>query len=137
MDWPEDALPASATQMTVCVAGKGPLVAVVDHLQEKKAKGKTITVRKVTPTGGLAGCQVLVLGDLDKSTTSGLLERSRTSAILTVAESAGFAGSGGVVGFVLLGSKVRFEINPAAAQRHRIRVSSQLLKLAQIVRDEP
>jgi hypothetical protein len=135
MDWPEDSLSPAASKMTVCVAGKGPLVKAVDSLREKQAKGKTITVRQLTSNSSVSGCQVLVLGDLDTSGVAGLLERSRTSAVLTVAESAGFAGSGGVVGFVLQGGKVRFEINPAAAQRHRIRISAQLLKLAQIVRD--
>lgn len=98
-----------------------------------QVKGKAIALRQLDPAVGATGCQVLVISDFDKTSISRLLEKSRSSAVLTVADSAGFARSGGVVGFVLLDGKVRFEINQAAALRHRI--SAQLLKLARIVQD--
>lgn len=137
MDWPEDAQQVAPSQRNICVVGKGPLGAAVDSLRGKQVKGRTVTVQMITHANNLAGCQVLVLSGLDKSATTDLLERSLASAVLTVSDSAGFAASGGVVGFVLQGGKVRFEINPAAAQRHRIRISAQLLKLANIVQDKP
>ncbi len=137
MDWPEEALPASAGQFTICVAGKGGLGPAVDGLQGKQVKGKTVVVRHSSPVTGAAGCQVLVLSDLDKTATADLLEKTRSSVVVTVADSAGFARSGGTVGFILQNSKIRFEINQTAAQRHRIRISAQLLKLAQIVQEAP
>jgi hypothetical protein len=33
--------------------------------------------------------------------------------------------------------KMRFALNPAAAQRARLRISSKLLALAKVVKDEP
>lgn len=135
MDWPEDALPAATPQLTVCVAGTGPLGAGVGSLQGKQVKGKAIALRQLDPAVGAAGCQVLVMSSLDKQAASRLLEKSRSSAVLTIADSAGFARSGGVVGFILQDGRVRFEVNLAAAQRHRIRISAQLLKLAQIVQE--
>jgi len=137
MDWPDDALSPSATQFTICVAGKGGLGSAVASLQGKQVKGKTVTIHQSTLTHGPLACQVLVLCDLDKNTTSALLERTRSSAVVTVADSPGFARSGGTVGFMLQNGKVRFEINQTAAQRHRIRISAQLLKLAQIVQETP
>ena len=38
--------------------------------------------------------------------------------------------------FVLEANKVRFEINPHAAERRGLRVSSKLLSLARLVRDD-
>ncbi len=137
MDWPEDTLPASASQITVCIVGKGGLGMAIGSLQGKQAKGKNLTVRQSTPSNAPSGCQVLVVSDLDAASTAGLLERTRSSAVLTVADSENFARMGGVVGFILQDGKVRFEINQTAALRHRIRISSQLLKLAKIVQDSP
>ena len=51
-----------------------------------------------------------------------------------VAEVPGFARSGGIINFTIKEDKVRFEINPAAAQRANLTISSQLLRLATIVR---
>lgn len=137
MDWPDEALPSTSTQLTVCVAGKGQLSTAVNSLQGKQVKGKVITVRQLASGTNTTGCQVLVFSDLDKSTSLNLLERIRSSALLTISDSAGFARSGGIVGFALQEGKVRFEINQAASQRHRIRISAQLLKLASIVQESP
>lgn len=137
MDWPEDALPSAAPQFRICVAGKGGLGTAVERLQGKQVKGKTVTVQQISHASAAAGCQVLVLSDPDRTVTAALLDKTRSNTVATVAESAGFARSGGMVGFVLQNGKVRFEINPAAAQRHRIRVSAQLLKLAQVVQESP
>jgi hypothetical protein len=54
--------------------------------------------------------------------------------VLTVGDSAGFLERGGVIRFRVEDNKVRFDINPDAAARAHLEVSSQLLKLATIVR---
>ena len=63
---------------------------------------------------------------------SGLDDRE----VLTVGEIEGFARRGGMINFYLEGNRVRFEINPAAAQRGRLKISSQLLGLGKIIRTE-
>jgi hypothetical protein len=54
-------------------------------------------------------------------------------AVLTVSEIEGFAQSGGNINFYLEDKKVRFEINPTAARREGLKVSSQLLSLGKII----
>ncbi|SKA09527.1 protein of unknown function [Trichlorobacter thiogenes] len=137
MDWPDDNLPGQAAQMTICVAGKGPLGSAMGSLQGKTVKNRIITIQQLSSPPNTSGCEVLILSDLEQASRAGLLEKTRTAPILTVADSKGFARSGGVVGFVLQQGKIRFEINQAAAQRHRLRISAQLLKLAQIVTESP
>jgi hypothetical protein len=106
-------------------------------LQGKTVKNRPITIQQLSATPVISGCEVLILSDLERSSVSSLLEKTRTAPVLTVSDSKGFARSGGVVGFVLQQGKVRFEINQTAAQRHRLRISAQLLKLAQIVTESP
>jgi hypothetical protein len=52
-----------------------------------------------------------------------------------VGETTGFSSHGGVAGFFVEQGRVRFEINPDAAKRARLAVSSRLLALARIVTD--
>jgi len=54
---------------------------------------------------------------------------------MTVGEVEDFARDGGVINFVLRENKVRFEINVSAAERAGLKISSKLLKLADIIRD--
>jgi hypothetical protein len=53
--------------------------------------------------------------------------------ILTVGEKKGFASRGGMINFIVVENKVRFEINPHAVETAALKISSQLLKLAIIV----
>jgi hypothetical protein len=53
--------------------------------------------------------------------------------VLTVGETEGFASQGGIVNFKLEGGRVRLEINIDAAAQAKLRISSKVLNLAQIV----
>lgn len=53
--------------------------------------------------------------------------------VLLVGESAGFATSGGMIGFVQRGENLRFQVNLASAQRVGLKLSARLSGLAEIV----
>ncbi|MDP3069159.1 MAG: YfiR family protein [Opitutaceae bacterium] len=53
--------------------------------------------------------------------------------VLIVGESAGFATSGGMIGFVQRGENLRFQVNLASAQRAGLKLSARLAGLAEIV----
>ena len=57
------------------------------------------------------------------------------TTVLTVSDIDRFARRGGVIGLVLEGDRIRFEVNLKAAERAQLRLSSDLLKLASIVRE--
>ena len=56
-------------------------------------------------------------------------------SVLTIADSRGFAERGCVMWFELENNRVRFGVNQTAAGDARLRISSQLLKLALLIPD--
>ncbi len=54
-------------------------------------------------------------------------------AVFTVSDQGGFAAAGGIANFILVDQKIRFEINPSAARRAGLKISSSLLRLAKLV----
>lgn len=50
--------------------------------------------------------------------------------ILTVSDTEGFCQAGGIINFRMDGRKVRFEINPKAAESRKLKLSSKLLGVA-------
>jgi hypothetical protein len=54
--------------------------------------------------------------------------------VLTVGDAEDFIDLGGMIRFTEADRRIRFEINPAAAERVSLRVSSRLLRLADISR---
>ncbi len=133
VEWPSETANAAAAQLNLCLVGKGALGTAMEPLQGLDAKGKKILVRKLARPDDLSACQVLVLGEMEKRQLLGALEAAAEKEILTVSDLPRFAANGGIVGLVAEGGRVRFEINLTAAKRAKIKISSQLLKLARIV----
>jgi hypothetical protein len=63
-----------------------------------------------------------------------MLPPLENAGVLTVSDIPQFARRGGMIELVLAGNKVRFEINVAATARAGLTLSSELLKLAVVVR---
>lgn len=133
VDWPEQDLPASNGSIRVCVAGKDAYTAALDTINQKSVKGKTIVVSPFN--GSLSGCQVLYVSAPERSRLRPVLEAARSAHVLTVGETEDFARSGGVMNFIAEGNRIRFEVNPQAADRAHLTISSQLLKLAKVVKE--
>ncbi len=59
-----------------------------------------------------------------------LLRSAINNSIVTFGETKGFVEAGGIVNFVVVKNRLRFEINTGAAEQADIRIRSQLSKLA-------
>jgi pSer/pThr/pTyr-binding forkhead associated (FHA) protein len=101
----------------------------------KSVNGKGIVVRRLRSDGDLKACQVIFVGDSERKNTQSMLERLRGTSVLTVGESSGFGQHGGIVNLLLNDGRIRFEVNPHAAERAHLQISSRLLSLASIVSD--
>jgi len=64
-----------------------------------------------------------------------LLRVVKGSPVLTVGDVDGFAEAGGMIGLINADNRVQFEINNEAAQRANLKISSQLLRLARLVKE--
>ncbi|KAB0666591.1 YfiR family protein [Oryzomonas japonica] len=136
VEWPAGALGDEGTPLALCALGIGPFGQAVENLRGKSIKGHPITVRQIFRTGEIGGCQILVINDSQRRQVRAATERAAQHGVLTIGDMPGFAKAGGVVGFVVQEGKVRFEINLEAAQKSGFMISSRVLKLAKIVREE-
>jgi len=55
---------------------------------------------------------------------------------LTVGETEGFAVLGGIINLMVEGNKLHFEVNLNAAERAGLKISSKLLSMARIVKEQ-
>jgi hypothetical protein len=134
VDWPAQALPENSPTITIGVLGEDPLTAALSPLNGKSVRGKTLIVRHYSDTAALGNVQILFIGASERARVGQDLRSLRNTNILTVGGMAGFVQSGGMINFTNESNHVRFEVNPAAAERAGLRMSSQLLKVGRIVR---
>jgi hypothetical protein len=134
IEWPENALPSTGGTITIGIVGENPFEGALQSLAGKQVKGRTLAVKQITDPKDLDGCQIVFISSSEKERVTELLERLKDSRILTVSEIDGFAQRGGIINFISERNKVRFEINPDAARRLGLTISSELLKLAKVVK---
>ena len=96
---------------------------------EAALQGK-LSVKRSRKPEDLRGCKVVFISNSERGSVAGILASLAGTSVLTVGESEGFVKQGGIIGFIMDGEKVRFEINTRAAQRGGLEISSRLLKLA-------
>jgi hypothetical protein len=71
----------------------------------------------------------------EKDQINRIVKDLKGSSTLTVGETEGFVGLGGIINLTVEGNRVRFEINQLAAQRAGLKISLKLLSLAKSVTD--
>jgi hypothetical protein len=82
-------------------------------------------------------CQILFVGRSEREQASKLLAAVRDRPVLTVGDSSRFMEQGGMIEFLLQDRRVRFDVNLPSAQRSKLRVSSNLLRVARKVLEPP
>jgi YfiR/HmsC-like len=135
-DWPADIL-APGQRLSLCVLGDN---AVADALEQTikahSTESHELTVQMVGADWPIRSCHLLYVGGLDVKGAMQLIDALKGAPIFTVSDCDRFAELGGVAQLILEKDRMRFAINVAAAQRARLQLSSKLLSLAKIVKDE-
>ena len=130
--WPEEK--AIGATFVIAVLGQDPFGGVLD----KTLAGKTLLDRKVevrrigAPEAG-SRAQILFVGSSEKPRLAEILKALQGTTVLTVGEMDDFTDRGGMIAFKLRDDVVRFEINLEQVERARLKMSSQLIRLAQRV----
>jgi uncharacterized protein DUF4154 len=133
-EWPDDAVP-SGRVFTFCVAGDKTVASALERAIKQHSGAAPTSVVFVTVNGPLRSCQLLYLGSLDLRQSGRVIDALKGLPVFTVSDVDGFAELGGVAQLRLESGRIRFVINPAAAQRARLALSAKLLSLATLVKD--
>ncbi len=137
VEWPSWAFHDDRSTVRLCVLGEDPFGGSLQELAEGEVAGRRVTVLRARALGAPTGCQILFVSRSERERLPLILREVRDAPVLTVGDMQGFLEQGGIVNFIVEGSKVRFEISQEAAERAGIRISSRLLRLATRVVTSP
>jgi len=134
VEWPPE-LWEGREELEICVASPNALDGILEEATEGRTlAGREVVVRGLQPADDVTTCHVLFVSSLEPDRQEALLDRVGSLPVLTIGDTPGFLDRGGVINLMLVGRRVRFTVDMAAAERARLRVSSQLLRLASTVR---
>jgi hypothetical protein len=136
VEWPAASYRDAGAPLVICIAGHDPFSHDLEReLQTRTAGGRWVEVRTLKPTDALGGCHIVFVPVTEKDQDR-IVRDLNGSSTLTVGETEGFAARGGVINLTVEENKVHFEVNELAANRAGLKISSKLLGIAKIVKDQ-
>jgi hypothetical protein len=133
--WP--AKTATDGSFTICVLGQDPFgLALNTTLVDENINGKSVVAKRIPDAAEAMNCRILFISSSEGEHLKQILATLKDTSVLTVSDLPEFSKSGGMVQFNMEGSRVRFEVNLAPAERVGLVLSSELLKVAVNVRRE-
>ena len=134
VQWPADAPTARTGTFVITILGNDPFgPSLEEMLGGKQIERLKVVVRRAGTPEELGTSQIVFISESERGQVPQILKRLDGTPTLTVAEMDRFAERGGVIRLRMDGERVRLDINPGAATRARLKISSELLKLARIV----
>jgi hypothetical protein len=131
VEWPQQAFIERTSPLVIGVLGENPFHDdLAKTLQNKKIDEHPIVVKEIRLPAEATNCHLLFISASEKKRLPEILQSVKGTSVLTVSEMERFTEDGGMINFVLIGTKVRFQINKETAAAAGLRISSKLMNLA-------
>jgi hypothetical protein len=137
VEWPPDSYRDAGAPLMICIVGHDPFSQDLEgELRTRTVGDRPVDVRTLKPNDNLRVCHMVFVPVTEKDRADRILRGLKGTSTLTVGETPGFAGLGGIVNLTVERNKVHFEVNPLAAERAGLKISSKLLSIAKIVGEQ-
>ncbi|MEY2408375.1 MAG: hypothetical protein QOF48_1045 [Verrucomicrobiota bacterium] len=139
VEWPATAMADTNSPFVIGILGNDPFGGFLDDLvRNERVHDKPIRIKRFSKVEEALGTHILFISKSELPKTEAILEKLGSRPILTVGEAVerSFARRGGVIGLVTENKKIRVRINMEAADRAQLKISTKLLRIAEIVRTE-
>jgi hypothetical protein len=128
--WPESAFDSPRGPFRFCIVGTDPYGLLIDRAVDAQYVGAhPITVLRAPGTAAPAHCNLVYVGASDPAAVQALVAAEAPMPVLTVTDAMS-ESTEGIINFVIIGGRVRFEIDNARAIRAGLAISSKLLDIA-------
>jgi len=134
VEWPSNAFTNATQPFRIGVLGDNPFGDALANIVRGETIGKReVVLQQSNAPEDLLGCQMVYIAISDTNQASRILAHFNSRPVLTVAELDGAGRHGAIIRFYRDGPRVRFEIDPKAAEKAGLKVRSEMLRLGRIV----
>jgi len=134
VEWPASAFPEPTSPFTIGILGTDPFGPYLDEtIRGETLNGHPLLVKHFSSIKEIDACHILFISESSKSEIKTAFEKVKAMPILTVGDMANFTKQGGMIRFITENNKTRIRINLEVAKSADLKISSKLLRLAEIV----
>lgn len=132
-EWPENRFEDSSVPLRICVLGENPFGEQIYSIAGKNVRGRQLAISSLSKVEETDPCHLLFIGESEVERLPVILAELSERPVLTVSDMKGFATAGGMINLRTVDNKIRFTININATRTVALRLSSRVLRLADIV----
>lgn len=137
-EWPPQSFASPGDPIKVAFWGAEDVRSAFQSLYAgKEINGRKVETRKLKSAEDLMACEVLFISAANGALSTGARKPALDASTLVIGESEDFLARGGMIRLFVDGNRMRFDVNLAAVNRGKVRLSSKLLALARSVVELP
>ena len=134
VEWPTNAFSEPHSPLIIGVLGEDPFGAYLDEtIHNEQVNGRPLVIQRYRLWEEIKSCHILFISRSEADRLETILNGIRNQNILTVGDFDGFAQRGGMMRFVTENAKIRLRVRLDTVKAADLKVSSKLLRPAQIV----
>ena len=132
VEWPSNVFTDAKSPLIIGILGENPFGNELENgLRDKTVDGRPIKTRIIqSPAEARTNCHVLFISASEKQKEREIIQSLEGASILTVGETEDFTDSGGMIKFVSVDKRIRFEIKDETAKKAGLKIRAKLLTLA-------
>lgn len=129
--WPDEHFPPVTQSFRLCLLGDDPFGGTLDNaVAGKSIQERSFAVQRLDDPQEATSCQMVFVSRSELQRLRRITAILDGAPVLVVGDSQDAVYDGGMIGFHMVGNRVRFMINQDAVARAGLEVSSQLLNVA-------
>jgi hypothetical protein len=137
IEWPVEAA-ATELPFSIGVLGSSMVVEAIETAARGQlVNGRPISVRPLQRGDALDGLGIVFVARSHSARLAEVMSAVKDRPILTVTELAPGQTVAGMINFVVVDDKVKFDVALPAAARHNLKISARLLGVARVVAGSP
>lgn len=135
--WPKDAFGSKDAPFVLLVVGEDPFGATLDKIMAKvRVEKREVRIVRRKDLEELPKAHLVFLARSHADGLEALLDGVAKTDTLVVGDTEGMAEAGAHINLFLDAKRLGFEVNNEAVKRSRLEISSEMLKLAKLVKDK-
>jgi hypothetical protein len=132
VEWPSNVFVEAKSPLVIAILGENPFGIELDQgLRDKVVNGHPIRIRMVQSAAeARTNCHLLFISSSEKKNQAQIFQELQGASVLTVGETEDFTQAGGMIKFLQIEKRIRFQINDEAAKKSGLMIRAKLMELA-------
>jgi hypothetical protein len=136
-EWPEHAFRSEDENLRLCVIGDNTVQQAFEQLSDKKIGSHSVAIFNINRNRNIDDCHIVFISGQDRLQLAQLHSAALGKPILTVDDTEGLTTFKGIVNLQKNNDKLTLNINLDLARQAGFKMSARLLKVANVITENP